>query len=403
MTLEQTVAKIFMLDEKAFRRHSNPWSVYTRFSMIPLLGLAFWSRVWIGWWSLVPIAIVLLWVWLNPRVFPEPKSTNNWASKIVLGEWVWMNRKNVPVPKHHCYLPNVLNVAGAIGGLAFIGGLALLHVWLTILGGVVMFISKLWFADRMVWLYEDMNPPEGNNGTKLEREESWMVPQSKAACVERRTFQFSLRSLLLMTLIIALAVASLLMYRRLSDAEGELVTLRNEAGYLKIEDETLFHAIAVPCEEPLTWKWRAYLPKGREYSWHLNSGMIPAMGVLDGGASSQETLPRSQGMEVTITVAIRKDPEPKNRRWLFNLTYRSADGREKQSTGTSIPDQTMEQFLQAHMTDGECFAELKAETRKRGESIILLKRRIGEQTSATSWSTSSKPQPGFVVWLEEGK
>lgn len=95
--------------------------------------------------------------------------------------------------------------------------------------------------------------------------------------------------------------------------------------------------------------------------------------------------------------------EPKNRRWLFNLTYRSADGREKQSTGTSIPDQIMDQFLQAHMTDGECFAELKVGTRKRGDSIILLKRRIGEQTSANSWSTSSKPQPGFVVWLEEWK
>ena len=106
---------------------------------------------------------------------------------------------------------------------------------------------------------------------------------------------------------------------------------------------------------------------------------------------------------VVITVSMRKDPEPKNKRWLFNLTYRPADGWEKHSIGTSIPDQLMDQILQADMTDTECFADLNAETRKRGESIILVKRRIGEQTSANSWATSSKPRPGFAVWLEEGK
>lgn len=246
-------------------------------------------------------------------------------------------------------------------------------------------------------------PPDGNSGTTLEREELWTAPRKRAASIDRRKFQFSLRSLLLLTLIAVQAVASLLMYRRMSDAERELVKLRNEAGYLKVEDETLFQAIVIPCEEPLTWKWRAYLPKGSKYSWHLNSGMIPAMGVLSGGASSPEMLPRTQGEEAVITVSIRKDPEPKNKRWLFNLTYRSADGREKKNIGTSIPDQIMDQILQAQMTNTECFAELKAETRKRGESIILVKRRIGEQISGTSWANSSKPQPGFAVWLEEGK
>ena len=207
-----------------------------------------------------------------------------------------------------------------------------------------------------------------------------------------------------MTLIVALAITSLLMYQRMSNAERELVKLRNEAGYLKIEDETLFQAIAIPCEEPLTWKWRAYLPKGSKYLWHLNSGTIPAIGVGGGsGGSSQETLPRTQGMEVIITVSVRKDPEPKNKRWLFNLTHRSADGSERSVTSISIPDQIMDQFSQAQMTSSECFAESKFETRKRGEPIILLKRRIGEQISANSWMRSSKPQPGYAVWLEEAK
>lgn len=156
MTLERKIAHLFRMDEKARRRHSNPWSGYSRFSMIPLIGLAFWSRVWLGWWSLAPIIIVLLWVWFNPRIFPEPKSTNNWASKAVLGEWVWMNRKKVAVPKHHLLMPDILSGISAIGVIPFVWGLVVLELWPTVVGGIVIVISKLWFGDRMVWLYEDM-------------------------------------------------------------------------------------------------------------------------------------------------------------------------------------------------------------------------------------------------------
>jgi len=65
-----------------------------------------------------------------------------------------MNRKNVSVPKHHIFMPNISSVISAIGAILFIWGLVVLGIWPTIVGGIV--ISKLWFADRMVWLYEDM-------------------------------------------------------------------------------------------------------------------------------------------------------------------------------------------------------------------------------------------------------
>ncbi|MEM8780185.1 MAG: DUF6653 family protein [Cyanobacteria bacterium P01_G01_bin.49] len=115
MNIERMIANSFKMDEETWLRHANPWSGITRFTVLPLLILAIWSRVWLDWFSLIPVAIALLWTWLNPRVFPQPKSTNNWMSKAVLGERVWLNRDNISVPHHHQTVPNLLNLVSASG------------------------------------------------------------------------------------------------------------------------------------------------------------------------------------------------------------------------------------------------------------------------------------------------
>src|SRR5690606_28428465 len=94
--------------------------------------------------------------WLNPRLFARPRSTDNWASKSVLGERVWLNRDRVPVPPHHRRFPHILNGLAAVGAVVVIWGVTSLQVWPTLLGAVVVYFSKLWFLDRMVWLYEEM-------------------------------------------------------------------------------------------------------------------------------------------------------------------------------------------------------------------------------------------------------
>ena len=156
MTFEQKVASAFRLNDENWMRHANQISVWTRFTVLPLLILAFWSRAWFGWWSLIPIALAFAWTFLNPIVFPRPKTTNNWASKGVLGERVWANRNNMPVPEHHRRAPNVLNAMAAVGMLLVIWGVIALSIWPTVTGAVVGVAFKVWYVDRMVWLYEDM-------------------------------------------------------------------------------------------------------------------------------------------------------------------------------------------------------------------------------------------------------
>ena len=63
------IAQAFAMSDEVWARHANPWSVWTRFSILPLLVAAIWSRVWIGRWALLPTAAVVLWAWLNPRLF----------------------------------------------------------------------------------------------------------------------------------------------------------------------------------------------------------------------------------------------------------------------------------------------------------------------------------------------
>ena len=53
-------------------------------------------------------------------------------------------------------MPDILSAANTIGAIPFIWGLVVLEIWPTVVGAVVMVISKLWFCDRMVWLYQDM-------------------------------------------------------------------------------------------------------------------------------------------------------------------------------------------------------------------------------------------------------
>ncbi len=144
------------MDETVWMRHANPWSVWTRFTCLPLIILAIWSRVWLGWWALVPLALALIWTWVNPRAFPPPVSTDNWASKGTFGERVFLNRRIVPIPSHHARWAVLLGALSALGLVPLLWGLWALDPVMTLLGLVLTVLPKVWFVDRMVWLYEDM-------------------------------------------------------------------------------------------------------------------------------------------------------------------------------------------------------------------------------------------------------
>lgn len=151
------VAQLFHMSDDVWARHANSWSVWTRVASFPLLLVAIWSHVWIGWtWAIAATLAVAIWLWLNPRIFPPPATTDTWAAKVTFGERVWLNRKAIPIPRHHETIAHILSAVSAIGFVVGLYGAVETAIWPAILGTVLVYAGKLWFCDRMVWLYEDM-------------------------------------------------------------------------------------------------------------------------------------------------------------------------------------------------------------------------------------------------------
>lgn len=157
MTTERRIARFFNLTDKNWLKHANPWSVWTRYTVLPMIILAFWSRTWLGWWFLFPVALSILWMLLNPILFRKPKSTKNWSSKAVLGERVYLNRDKIDIPSvHKTVLFPVLNIISSIGVGTAIWAIVVYSIWGALMGTALVYLAKSWYLDRMVWLYEDM-------------------------------------------------------------------------------------------------------------------------------------------------------------------------------------------------------------------------------------------------------
>lgn len=146
--------RLMAMDDAAWARHANPWSGATRFTVLPLLVFAVWSRVWIEWWCLLPLALGLAWTWANPRLFPVPRTLDHWMSRAVLGERIFLEHR-ADVPEHHHRAAKLLAWASLPGLLILIWGLWTLWWEGAIFGTVLAILPKVWFCDRMVWLHDD--------------------------------------------------------------------------------------------------------------------------------------------------------------------------------------------------------------------------------------------------------
>ena len=157
-TGDRKIAKAFGLEGGSWMKHANPASVWTRFSVVSLFALAVWSRDWIGIWSLIPIGLSIIWMFVNPLLFDVPKSTRNWASRAVLGERIWVDRDKIEIPEQfRSRTPSLIaNAYSAIGMGLLAYGLIDLHVLAAVAGILIIHGGKVWYLDRIQLLFVEM-------------------------------------------------------------------------------------------------------------------------------------------------------------------------------------------------------------------------------------------------------
>jgi hypothetical protein len=159
---EQALKGLFPMisgaDAEAWARHAHPVSVWTRIALgLPLLTLAAWSRLWIGPWWIAAMAAAVFFIWINPRMTPVPRSTDNWGSKSTIGERLWLRMSTSDVPTWHRTVPRVLIAGSAFGHAVLLFGVIALEPWPTLFGYATGMLLKLWYLDRMVWLERDVS------------------------------------------------------------------------------------------------------------------------------------------------------------------------------------------------------------------------------------------------------
>ncbi|MFB6208702.1 MAG: DUF6653 family protein [Candidatus Nanohaloarchaea archaeon] len=148
------MADLFGLDDERWLQHANPLSVYSRYTVLPLIIISIWSRKRLGIYSIAPLAVSLLWMFFNPRLFSKPESLDNWASKSVLGEKIWKDKESFDVGRDFIFQVRILNLIQVLGIPPLAWGLYHLEFWPTLTGFILLNLGKSWFLDRMVWLYQ---------------------------------------------------------------------------------------------------------------------------------------------------------------------------------------------------------------------------------------------------------
>jgi len=77
-----------------------------------------------------------------------------------------VNRKKycIEIPEHHVKATFALTILSMMGAIILLYGLVKLEPISTITDCTITYLGKLWFVDRMVWLFEDLKEhPEFKN------------------------------------------------------------------------------------------------------------------------------------------------------------------------------------------------------------------------------------------------
>ena len=156
--LAAPLARAFLPDDAAWTRHANPLSVWSRAATLPVLALAIWSRAWIGPWAWALVALLALWLQLNPTLFPPVRPNRGWSWRAVMGERLWTRRRAAPIPARHARRGVLLSALQVPPLILLAYGLAEFRLAAALLGGLGVYAAKFAFLEAMARLHDEVTP-----------------------------------------------------------------------------------------------------------------------------------------------------------------------------------------------------------------------------------------------------
>ena len=185
--------------------------------------------------------------------------------------------------------------------------------------------------------------------------------------------------------ILGMAIVIAQLWREVGPMRVQLRQLRDEVGRLTIDDPTKFHAIRVRSDNDYLWKWRVWVPEGREYRINMATQGIPK----DGYPQSQGMITHDQTGESWIEYRIVKDPNSNS--WTDKLSTPSG------SVGSSSqPWVTWGSRVTSGMGVG-----YKTEVSEPNGRVVLARERVSKKAKGSG--DIEDPSAGFMIWLEPVK
>ncbi len=215
-----------------------------------------------------------------------------------------------------------------------------------------------------------------------------------------RRVRFSLRTILLVVVIVALVVAQVTtMWReRLTAAQNEALAaenarLRVETGFLNVEDPNKIIVLQIPSLDENTWRWKVYLPKG---NWTLDHQLndIPKVGLTRTSGSMGLVGPR----QVLVAASVRKGASGQ---WQFVIQSDNSSSR----SGLKDDHRLVAGEYRGHSSSSAGIGKQQMFDGDRPVELLRLRTNERIEAGPGSWTRkeSLDPVDGILIWIERKK
>ena len=187
----------------------------------------------------------------------------------------------------------------------------------------------------------------------------------------------------------------------IAQLQAALKSLRQEAGFLTINDPTRIHAVKLRTTSRKTWSYRVYLPQGHSYYFATQINSLPSVDALPeveappgpstikGLQGNSVTIGRDPG-EYVVTLSINSIGE----NWNYRLNVRKSGNAGDGATGGSVISCAKGEWPHqlAFQAEGGVSNQINCSVDQ--ECLLLDFRAMDE-----SMKTSSDSKQGAILWI----